>query len=117
MNKIRYSLCLLTLTAFALLLLARGSQSLHAKLNSFSRGTARRALSIGDADPPTKQAPTPPIHESAQIPQPLSLPLPFEPNIGQAIPQVAFLARGQRLSTFLTRSGIDLEPATRTLPG
>jgi hypothetical protein len=40
----------------------------------------------------------------------LSIPLTFEANLGQAAPEVAFLARGPRLSTFLTRTGIEVEP-------
>src|SRR5579862_4020044 len=42
--------------------------------------------------------------------KPLSIPLTFEANVGQASPEVAFLARGQHLSTFLTRTGIEVEP-------
>src|SRR5579862_9312730 len=41
--------------------------------------------------------------------KPLSIPLTFEANKGQAAPEVAFLARGPRLSTFLTRTGIEVE--------
>jgi hypothetical protein len=42
--------------------------------------------------------------------KPLAIPLTFEANVGQAGPQVAFLTCGRRLSTFLTRSGIEVEP-------
>src|ERR1700756_1258028 len=42
-------------------------------------------------------------------PKPLSIPLTFEANKGQAAREVAFLARGPRLSTFLTRTGIEVE--------
>ena len=42
--------------------------------------------------------------------RPLSIPLTFEANVGQAPPEVAFLARGPHLSTFLTRTGIEVEP-------
>ncbi len=43
--------------------------------------------------------------------KPLTIPFTFEANVGQAGPQVAYLARGRRLSTFLTRSGIEVEPS------
>src|ERR1700749_4237919 len=42
--------------------------------------------------------------------RPLSIPLTFEANRGQAPSEVAFLARGHHLSTFLTRTGIEVEP-------
>jgi hypothetical protein len=42
--------------------------------------------------------------------RPLSVPLTFEANRGQAPSDVAFLARGPHLSTFLTRTGIEVEP-------
>ncbi len=42
--------------------------------------------------------------------RPLSIPLTFEANEGQAPAEVAFLARGPHFSTFLTRNGIEVEP-------
>ncbi len=52
--------------------------------------------------------------------KPLSIPLTFEANVGQASPEVAFLARGPHVSTFLTRTGIEVEPrelrASRNIP-
>ena len=53
----------------------------------------------------------PAIGRSAPAKQssPLSIPLTFEANKGQAPAAVAFLARGPHLSTFLTRTGIDVE--------
>jgi hypothetical protein len=42
--------------------------------------------------------------------RPVSIPLTFEANEGQAPSEVVFLARGPRLSTFLTRTGIEVEP-------
>src|SRR5579864_2362913 len=42
--------------------------------------------------------------------RPLSIPLTFEANEGQAPSEVAFLARGPHVSTFLTRTGIEVEP-------
>src|SRR5579864_7394315 len=42
--------------------------------------------------------------------RPLSMPLTFEANVGQAPSEVAFLARGPHLSTFLTHTGIEVEP-------
>jgi hypothetical protein len=42
--------------------------------------------------------------------RPVSIPLTFEANEGQARSEVAFLARGPHLSTFLTRTGIEVEP-------
>jgi hypothetical protein len=47
-----------------------------------------------------------PIRQS----RPISIPLTFEANAGQAPPEVVFLARGLHLSTFLTRTGIEVEP-------
>ncbi len=44
---------------------------------------------------------------------PFSLPLTLEANLGQADPRVQFLARGQRVSIFLTRTGIELQPLDR----
>ena len=41
--------------------------------------------------------------------RPLSIPLTFEANRGQAPAEIAFLARGPHLSTFLTRTGIEVE--------
>jgi hypothetical protein len=43
--------------------------------------------------------------------KPLSIPLTFEANVGQAPTEVAFLARGPHLTTLLTRTGIEVEPA------
>jgi hypothetical protein len=40
-----------------------------------------------------------------------NLPLTFEANVGQAAPQVQFLARSQRSSFFLTNEGIDVQSA------
>src|SRR6202007_937828 len=42
--------------------------------------------------------------------KPLTIPLTFEANVGQAGPEGSFLARGHPLSTFLTRAGIEVEP-------
>jgi hypothetical protein len=42
--------------------------------------------------------------------RPVSIPLTFEANEGQAPSEVAFLARGPHQSTFLTRAGIEVEP-------
>jgi Beta-propeller repeat len=56
-----------------------------------------------------KPAAVPPPASTRQS-RPLSIPLTFEANVGQTAPEVAFLARGPRLSTLLTRTGIEVEP-------
>ncbi|MGA8143448.1 MAG: choice-of-anchor D domain-containing protein [Candidatus Acidiferrales bacterium] len=43
-----------------------------------------------------------------------AIPLTFEANLGQADSRVAFLARGPHLATFLTRDGIEIDPAGAT---
>jgi hypothetical protein len=47
---------------------------------------------------------------TARQTRPISIPLTLEANVGQAPTEVAFLARGPHLSTFLTRTGIEVEP-------
>jgi hypothetical protein len=59
------------------------------------------------------------ISRTAPTPQskPLSIPLTFEANVGQAPTEVAFLARGPHLTTLLTRTGIEVElPGSRNNP-
>ena len=46
-----------------------------------------------------------PLHAKA----PFSLPVAFEPNIGQADPSIQFIGRGRGLSVYLTDRGINLE--------
>src|SRR5580704_132365 len=101
MSGLRYSLCLLAISGCALVLLSRQGHT------PISKGTARRALSTRDSGPPNNQSADPTTQTPAQPTQPFSLPLTFEANLGQANPQIAFQARGQRFLTLLTSSGID----------
>ncbi len=116
----RYLLSLAALTLFATFLFA--SQPSHFS----SRGTTCRARTTRSTLEQTQQTAQEPVQSNppdARFPireqhsTQLSLPLTFEANLGQADPQIAFLARGQRISTFLTRTGIDLESARRSIPG
>jgi hypothetical protein len=86
MSRTRYFFCLSILTAGAWLLIA------------FNRP-------MGSVKPVR----TPRLARTSES-KPLTIPLTFEANVGQAGPEVAFLARGHHLSTFLTRSGIEVEP-------
>ena len=86
MSRTQYFSCLLILTGGASLLIALNRPTRSAKPVPIPR-FARTSLS-----------------------RPLAIPLTFETNVGQAEPQVAFLARGRHLSTFLTRTGIEVEP-------
>jgi hypothetical protein len=54
---------------------------------------------------PAVPRPAPTTNQS----RPVSIPLTFEANEGQAPSEVAFLARGPHVSTFLTRTGIEVE--------
>jgi hypothetical protein len=49
-----------------------------------------------------------PLHAQASF----SLPMAFEPNVGQANPQIQWIGRGRGLSVFLTHQGIDLQVPT-----
>jgi hypothetical protein len=44
---------------------------------------------------------------------PLSIPMTFEPNIGQLDPRAEFVGRGAGMTVLLTRSGLDVEVADR----
>src|SRR5579862_2108905 len=54
---------------------------------------------------PAVPRPAPTTNQS----RPVSIPLTFEANEGQAPSEVEFLARGPHVSTFLTRTGIEVE--------
>src|ERR1700751_2673731 len=86
MSRTRYFFCLLILTGGASLLIA------------FNR-------SVESLNP----LPIPRFARTSQS-KPLAIPLTFEANVGQAGPEVAFLTRGRHLSTFLTRTGMEVEP-------
>jgi hypothetical protein len=86
MSRTQYFFCLLILTGGASLLIA------------FNRP-------MGSVKPVC----TPRLARTSES-KPLTIPLTFEANVGQAGPEVAFLARGRHLSTFLTRTGIEVEP-------
>jgi hypothetical protein len=86
MSRTRYLFCLSTLTLGASLLIA-----INLPTASIRPISARQ-------------------FNQARQPKPFAMPLTFEANVGQADPQIAFLARGPHLSTFLTRSGIEVEP-------
>jgi hypothetical protein len=86
MSRTRYFFCLSILTGGASLLIA------------FNRP-------MGSVKPVR----TPRLARTSE-PKPLTIPLTFEANVGQAGPEVAFLTRGRHLSAFLTRTGIEVEP-------
>jgi len=86
MTRTKYSFCLSLLAASASLLIASNCPIAPMKPVAISRPA------------PTRQS------------KPLSIPLTFEANIGQAPTEVAFLARGPHLTTLLTRTGIEVEP-------
>ena len=86
MSRTKYFFCLSLLTSSASLLIASNHPIALVK--------------------PAIPRPAPTTNQS----RPLSIPLTFEANVGQASPEVAFLARGPHLSTFLTRTGIEVEP-------
>ncbi|HXP71850.1 MAG TPA: choice-of-anchor D domain-containing protein [Candidatus Dormibacteraeota bacterium] len=86
MTRTKYSFCLSLLAASASLLIASNCPIAPMKPAAISRPT------------PTRQS------------KPLSIPLTFEANVGQAPTEVAFLARGPHLTTLLTRTGIEVEP-------
>lgn len=44
---------------------------------------------------------------------PLSIPMTFEPNLGQLDPRAEFVGRGAGMTVLLTRSGLDVEVADR----
>ena len=48
---------------------------------------------------------------------PFSLPVAFEPNMGQADLSIQLIGRGRGLSVYLTRRGIDLQVPSPSLPG
>jgi hypothetical protein len=86
MSRTQYFFCLLILTGGASLLIA------------FNRP-------MGSVKPVR----TPRVARTSES-KPLAIPLTFEANVGQTGPEVAFLTRGRHLSTFLTRTGIEVEP-------
>ena len=86
MSRIQHFLCLSLLAGSASLLIA------------FNRPIALIKPAASPRRAPTRQS------------KPLSIPLTFEANAGQASSEVAFVARGPHLSTFLTRTGIEVEP-------
>lgn len=73
----------------------------------YSSRVSRRAVQTYPASSHPQPSPV------ANYTPPLSLPLTLEANFGQLDPRIAFLARGQHLSIFLTRTGIDLQPTGR----
>jgi hypothetical protein len=86
MSRTKYFFCLSLLAGSASLLIASNRPIARIKLPAIPRPA------------PTRQS------------RPLSIPLTFEANVGQAPSEVAFLARGPHLSTFLTHTGIEVEP-------
>lgn len=44
---------------------------------------------------------------------PVSIPMTFEPNVGQLNPRAEFVGRGAGMTVLLTRSGLDVEVAGR----
>jgi hypothetical protein len=86
MSRIQYLLCLSLLAASASLVIASNHPIAHIKPAALRRPA------------PTRQS------------RPLSIPPTFEANVGQAASDVAFLVRNPHLSTFLTRTGIEVEP-------
>jgi hypothetical protein len=89
---------------------AAGSLYRFSPSRSVARYSPRAPRRAVQTDP---AASDPPLSPNAHYKSPLSLPLTLESNVGQASPQVAFLARGQHLSIFLTQTGIDLQPTRR----
>jgi hypothetical protein len=87
MSRAKYFFCLSVLASCASLLIA-----------------TNRPIAL--VKPAVVPRPAPTTNQS----RPLSIPLTFEANVGQASPEVAFLARGPHLATFLTRTGIEVEP-------
>src|SRR5271156_577738 len=62
------------------------------------------------AAPASRNAPENlPLHAKG----PFSLPMAFEPNIGQADPSIQFIGRGRGLSVYLINCGIDLQISSR----
>ena len=79
---------------------------------SFSRSMSRNAAaSPTRALGSTSSVVTKEISQSAALAH-LSIPMTFEPNVGQADREVQFIGRGKGLSVFLTREGIAVQVPT-----